>query len=98
MDLKKFNITKQCPQIYIYIFTILTSIALASKYNKDQVIPVTVSGAIVTTLLMGVNFCSWKYQWLTWILAGFSIVSAAINLTGVFTTDKKLIKILKDKK
>ena len=83
------DITKQCPQLYAYIFSILTAILLTLKLQPKQAPRVIVVGAINTVLLMGINFCDWHFQWLTWLIASFSILASAVFL-AVFIDGKSL--------
>lgn len=76
-----FDIQKQCPQIYFYIFSVLTSVLLAIKYKKTKkAIQIVLGGLIGVILLMGVDYCKWPFQWLTWILAAFSILAATLRI------------------
>lgn len=84
-----FDVQKQCPQIYIYILSILTSILVTIRYGKaKQVISTVITGTIVTILLMGVNYCDWTFQWLTWIFAALSILVATTNILLFVSPDK----------
>jgi len=95
--MNKFDITKACPQIYIYIGTVITSALLASRYSKKEVIPIIITGVIVSLLLLNFNYCSDKIQWLTWMIAGMCILSATGNLILFFSDDKEIQKQLSEK-
>lgn len=84
------NIYKQCPQIYIYIFTVITSVLIALKYGTMQQVTLTLlSGAISTFILMGINMCSWSFQWFSWLLAAIWIIVATSNILIFFNGASK---------
>ena len=89
-----FDINKQCPQVYIYIFSTLIAILLAAKYGTPkQVIMSILSGIITTILLMGINYCDWTFQWLTWFVAALTILVTVINI--IFLLDDEEYKKFK---
>lgn len=80
-----FDIQNQCPQIYIYIFSLLASSLYAFKTaGVTGGISSIVSGVVSTVLLMGVNFCDWRFQWITWVLAALWMLSGTFTLLAFF--------------
>lgn len=87
-----FDINKQCPQVYIYIFSVLTSVLIAAKYGDvNEVFVTSVVGVVVTVLLMGINFCDWNFQWLTWYIAAGFLLGATLNVLYLFSGDKQFL-------
>ncbi len=84
-----FNIHTQCPQIYIYILSVITAALVALRFgNLKTVLYTLLMGAIVTVMLMGVDYCTWTFQWFTWILAALSLLAATANILFFFVGDK----------
>lgn len=77
-----FNLYKQCPQIYIYIFAILTSALVSLKLGTiNEVMISLISGALMTFILMGINYCDWNFQFITWL---FSFIFICISIINIF--------------
>lgn len=86
-----FGIYTQCPQIYIYILSVVTSILLSLKLNNtSKAITSFVSGIIFTIILVGINYCDWSFQWITWIITIFSIFAIIGNTTLLLADDETL--------
>lgn len=81
-----FDIERQCPQLYIYIFTVITSILVTMKYGVErrETIATILSGIIMTIMLMGMNYCDWTFQWFTWLIASIYILIAISNIIILF--------------
>ncbi|HEY9703730.1 MAG TPA: hypothetical protein V6C58_14880 [Allocoleopsis sp.] len=91
-----FNLATQCPQMYIYILAIITSALLSVRFgNYNQVIGTLVMGGIMTFILMGINFCSWNFQWVTWIFATLALLLVVGNTALIFADSKTLESIKK---
>lgn len=85
-----------CPQIYIYIVSVITAIILAIKYNKPKKsIEFLLSGLITVIILNGINYCDWQFQWLTWVFAALSILSALIRVYLIINNDEITDKLVK---
>lgn len=92
VNVGNFDINKQCPQVYIYIFSVLTSLVLVAKHGKAEHVLMTIFSGIITTIwMMGVNYCDWTFQWLTWVMSGVYLLIALTNLI-LLTKDKEISK------
>ena len=90
-----YNIMTQCPQIYIYIISVITSALVSLKLcNKVQFLWTLISGVISTIILMGINYCDWSIQLITWIFSALFILITISNLIiFFFATPEQLEKI-----
>ena len=98
-----FDIYKQCPQMNIYIIAIITSILVNIKYSNNylRIISSIISGIIGVIILMGINYCDWTFQWLTYIfsaMSAFIILGNILLLIGDYTEiiNNNIEKDLKD--
>ncbi len=81
VNVGNFDITKQCPQIYIYIFSVLTALIVLTKTkDTEKVIATLIAGFVSTIMLMGINYCDWTFQWLTWVFSAFYLVNASADI------------------
>lgn len=79
------DLQKQCPQIYIYIFSVLASVLVTLRYESiETVVATIIAGTISTFILMGINLCDWKFQWVTWLLAAGWMLSATASIIAFF--------------
>lgn len=88
-----FDITKQCPQIYIYIFAIITSALVSLKLcNKMQFLWTLVSGIITTIILMGIEYCDWSFQFIPWTFSVIFILISFVNIIVFFYATPEQLK------
>lgn len=80
-----FNIYKQCPQVYAYMFSAIAALLLAVKAGKKMdALFIYISTIVTTVMLMGINFCDWYFQWYTWLLAIIFVLSGLMDLIELF--------------
>ena len=93
VNIGNFDINNQCPQVYIYIFSVLTTIILLAKHGKtEEVIFSVIYGLTTVVWMMGVNYCDWTFQWLTWFMAVVYLTIAITNII-LFIDEKNLVDV-----
>lgn len=94
MNKLNLNIKNQCPQLYLYILAVVTSILITLKFGtKKEALTTIIFGLAMTIILMGVDFCNWPFQWLTWILAALWLIVAFGNIFIMFLDDEEYKKL-----
>jgi uncharacterized membrane protein len=92
-----FNLMTQCPQVYIYVFAVVTSALVSLKLcDKKQAMWTIISGIITTIILMGINICNWNFQFITWIFSLLFILISALNILVFFFATPEQLKEIKE--
>ncbi len=93
-----FGITTQCPQIYVYIVSIITTMVLFIRYGMPMEAMFNgVMGIIMGFILMGINFCSWNFQWVTYLFTFIWITVIITNITLIFSKNgDKIFTMMKE--
>lgn len=93
-----FNILTQCPQVYLYILSVIISVVLSVRLGLYKVVLTkVVIGVIMTIVLMGTNFCSWNFQFITWIFAILWVISIIADTSIIFSSQTVLDKYKADR-
>lgn len=95
MDKVSLQFNKQCPQYYIYLGSALLGALVLLKVNKYNLfINQLIGVALMALLLLGMGFCYWPWQWITWVIAGFSIISGLVYIVLLLMPSKNVKAML----
>lgn len=88
-----FDIYTQCPQVYIYIISIILSTLVYVKFT-DLTLGVVnlISGIIGVIILMGINYCDWNFQFITWFFSFIFILNIIVNTYLLLFVSQKEIE------
>jgi len=94
-----FNLMTQCPQLIFYIIAIITSSLVSLKLcNKMQALWTIGSGIITTIILMGINYCDWSFQFITWFFSVIFILISLLNIIVFFYATPEQLQQIKEEK